>query len=339
MSCPQCQNGEIDSSGTCGSCGYAASPESPVSEAETAKKDPGNVSGAIEVDYSDGDPEPPSQDEVPSWRKELSQRLQAIKQKRETEGPRPASIIKDIPPEPTGFKVQEDPAAAALRAEIIEKMKARKPAPKPPTPIPLQKTLQPLEPHASEPILASGAADPQRIQNLIDSAVSRKPVSADAPGPAMEEPLWRIDDLSAVQEPADSEGKLILLSRTLSGLVDLILVVLLTGAFVISADYFSGIIVLDAISLADFAALFLLTYFGYSIYFLATSNQTVGMMITELRVVGAEDRRPQMRQVIGRCCGFLVSLLFAGIGLLWGLFDRENRCLHDRISGTYVIRI
>ena len=41
---------------------------------------------------------------------------------------------------------------------------------------------------------------------------------------------------------ATREGKLILLSRTLSGLVDLLIVVLCTGVFIIAADYFSGIV-------------------------------------------------------------------------------------------------
>ena len=90
---------------------------------------------------------------------------------------------------------------------------------------------------------------------------------------------------------------------------------------------------------AEGAALFLLIYFLYSIFFLASSNQTLGMMITDLRVVGSDERRPLMRQLVGRCFGFLLSFFGLGIGLLWSLFNRESLCFHDRISHTRVIRI
>ena len=110
------------------------------------------------------------------------------------------------------------------------------------------------------------------------------------------------------------------------------------GIFVIAADHFGGIIVLDTVSLVDFVALFLLTYFVYSIFFLTASSQTIGMMITDLRVIGVGRKRPSMQQLIKRCFWYLISLLVCGIGLLCGLFDRNNLCLHDRLSGTHVIR-
>ena len=64
MECPQCHNHEISSSGTCLVCGYHVE-ETP--SFVDAKNDelPSPTSG------------------VPRWRKELSERLQAIKQKKE----------------------------------------------------------------------------------------------------------------------------------------------------------------------------------------------------------------------------------------------------------------
>jgi uncharacterized RDD family membrane protein YckC len=136
----------------------------------------------------------------------------------------------------------------------------------------------------------------------------------------------------------DREGKLIFLSRTLSGLIDLICIIFFVGVFVIAADRFGGIIVLDKVSLAGFAALFLLTYFVYSVFFLIASGQSIGMMITDLRVIGISLGRPSLQRYIMRCFLHLISLLVFGIGLLWGLFDRNNLCLHDRLSGTRVVR-
>jgi len=134
------------------------------------------------------------------------------------------------------------------------------------------------------------------------------------------------------------ESKLILLSRTLAGLVDLIIVVCCTGGVLIAADSVSGVDTIDGASLAYFGALLAATYFLYSIFFLFTGNQTIGMMITDLCVVGPDETRPRMGHITRRCVLFLVSLLAAGIGLLWGCFDRESRCLHDLYSGTRVIR-
>jgi len=32
-----------------------------------------------------------------------------------------------------------------------------------------------------------------------------------------------------------------------------------------------------------------------------------------------------------------LSVGLAGLGLLWCIFDRERRALHDHLAGTYVI--
>jgi uncharacterized RDD family membrane protein YckC len=332
MNCPECQNGEINSSGECLACGHQMPEESSMSERvfednmeDTERSIP---EGVVELNYSAGAEESSSQDEIPQWRKELSERLQAIKRKKHAAGLRTG--FHEI--KTTKEQSQSDEAAIALRAEIMARMKARKPAPKPPAPIPLQKTLQPLKPEPPEVTTSLNAPDPRKIQNLIDTMVSRPPTPSDGSLPFDNEPRTFFDSLE------DPEGKLILLSRTLSGLVDLICVVLCTGIFILAADYFSGIIVLDSISFIYFSILFLLTYFVYSIFFLASSSQTIGMMITDLRVVRMDASRPTLGQLLGRCCCYLASLFGLGIGLLWSLVSREHLCLHDRVSGTQIVR-
>jgi uncharacterized RDD family membrane protein YckC len=285
----------------------------------------------IEMNYSEGAQEPFPKEELPQWRKELSQRLQAIKQKRETAQVSGIQVESKAPSLSAPQARAAEPTAAS--AAKFPKIPLYKPIPKPPVPAPRQKVLRPLEPHpvAAKPALKP--TDPQEIRNLIDNAVSRQSAATSAPAPVAEIP-------SPAPEPfEEDEGKLILLSRTLSGLVDLIFVMLCTGGFILAADFFSGIIALDSISYLDFLVLFLLTYFVYSIFFLATSSQTIGMMITNLRVVGVDQKRPLLRQLLGRCCGYLVSLSGLGIGLLWSLFNRESLCFHDRLSGTHVIRM
>jgi uncharacterized RDD family membrane protein YckC len=328
MNCPQCQSSEIDPSGVCSVCGCQLIVSPSVKESESTDKENKALSGVIEIDYAEGSEETPADnEEMPGWRKELSQRLQEIKQRKEAAEAQRKQTESKTPPSSASRSGNAMPSSI-LPPKLFEKPLRQKAPSKIPTLIPRQKVLQPL---AEKP--ETKGADPKEVKELIDQMVSRQSASESNPVPFAEGPGFM------AERYANYEGKLILLSRTLSGLVDLICIVFCTGAFIIAADLFSGIVILDAISILDFLLLFLLMYFVYSIFFLATSNQTIGMMITDLRIVSANEGRPSLRQIFSRCCGHLISLFGLGIGLLWSLFNRENLCFHDRLSGTHVVRI
>jgi uncharacterized RDD family membrane protein YckC/transposase-like protein len=329
MICPQCKSTEIGASGVCLVCGYKFPQKNEAPESAPEAKGNAGDSAMAKIDRSGNRLEAPPTNELPQWRKELSQRLQEIKQKREAS----AAAAQQVEKDPSASS--QNPAGRTPRiapAKFVDKPLIRRSVPRQQTTIPRQKPLQPLgEPGIPKPIAKT--PDPHEIRNFIDNTVSRKSRVANHSEPVYEA------SRPAAESFAEHEGKLILLSRTLSGLIDLICIVLFTGVFIIAADFFSGILVLDAVSLAVFSVLFLLNYFVYSIFFLAASSQTIGMMITELRIVGVDNMRPMTGRLLIRCFWHLVSLLFFGIGLLWGLFNRENLCLHDALSGTHVVRI
>jgi uncharacterized RDD family membrane protein YckC len=344
MSCPQCQNTEIGSSGKCSVCGYQMQAPDSAPALGPEEKDSRKLTGMIEMNYSEGAQETPPKEEIPQWRKDLSQRLQAIKQKKEAAGAAEKKSPADSKPSPASdFHIQTVVIPVTSPARPDEKASPRKPHPRPSVPIPHQKTLQPVVPEtiASKP--ATKPADPQEIQKLIDSVVVLQPADVDKPASPAENygaTRERIVHGRMVRgRMVEDEGKWILLSRTLSGLIDLICVVLCTGIFVLAAEFFSGFIMLDFISWVNLSVLLLLTYFVYSFFFLFASNQTIGMMITDLRVVGTNRKRPSLTQLVIRCCCYIISLLIFGIGLFWGLFNRGNLCLHDRLSDTTVVRI
>jgi uncharacterized RDD family membrane protein YckC len=135
------------------------------------------------------------------------------------------------------------------------------------------------------------------------------------------------------------ESKLILLSRTLAGLVDLIVIIVSGSALIFTVDVLEGIDVFDSVSISHYLLLLLVTYFVYSLFFLSTGAQTIGMMLTDLRLVGTARKRPKVTQLLVRCIAFLLGLAAFGVGLLWGFFNRQSRCLHDWISQTRVERI
>jgi uncharacterized RDD family membrane protein YckC len=336
MGCPQCQSEEMSASGVCSVCGYVESADAAISAAapqpvSDPKEDQG-YSGAIEIDYSEGAQDQAKKEKQPQWRRDLAQRLQAIRQKKEAANQSKRSQSRDKDMSLAAQLAKAGKSQAIAHASFIEGAPAYKPVQKPRGPIPQQKTLKPLAAEVSSQKPAAPPSDPPDIQALIDSAVSRKNSRPDRAS----SPIGLYE--SGLEMSSDYEGKLILLSRTLSGLVDLIIVVICSGVCILAADFCSGIIELDAISYVAFAVLFLLTYFLYSLFFLTAAGQTIGMMITELRVVGIDNARPLLGQLLRRCSGHLVSVLGLGFGLIWSLFDRESMCFHDRISGTSVIR-
>jgi uncharacterized RDD family membrane protein YckC len=332
MKCPECESSEIDQTGTCPSCGFHSDPHPAGQERQT--KAAAAVAGAEEHQPL------PQQQELPQWRIELSRRLQEIKEKRGGKGPDPVLPLpfpqsEAAPPKPeepasrpsrraaAANKVRksaerarasvqaasDEPPAAALQAKAAEGSPAGSMA---------DVSLRPA---------AAQAASSGEVRHLIDDLVSMHAGKPEpAPAPVMD----------AVEEESGSEARLVLLSRTLSGIIDMLAVFICTVGFVLAEDVFSGLEFFDLTSFIDAGLVFFATYFLYSLFFLGASNQTIGMMITRLRLVGMDGKRPALRRIIGRCVLYLPSVFLLGIGLLWGCFDREAMCLHDRFSGTRI---
>jgi uncharacterized RDD family membrane protein YckC len=188
----------------------------------------------------------------------------------------------------------------------------------------------------------SGTTAGRDIHHLFDTVRASQLAQTRQQVPIMEKilaPILPPDDSAGDLRLEHRDDKLILLTRTLAGLVDLILVVVSCGASIFAVDILEGITLIDSVSLMYYTMLLLATYFVYSLFFLSTARQTVGMMLTDLRVVGTTVGPPTIAQLLLRCCVFLVGLAAAGVGLLWGCFDRQSRCLHDLASRTRVERI
>jgi uncharacterized RDD family membrane protein YckC len=178
-------------------------------------------------------------------------------------------------------------------------------------------------------------SNPAEIENLIDSVMAREAIQTKAS---------ELPEKIIAPEPEEvrDEGnpeKLILLSRTLSGLVDLIIVFLCGSAFILVTDMVSGITVFDSLSLIHYSLLLVAIFLVYSLFFLGTANQTIGMMITNLRVVGKSGSRPTFLRLLIRSAVYLLSLLGLGAGLIWGFFDADSDCLQDKLSQTHVVRL
>jgi uncharacterized RDD family membrane protein YckC len=67
-------------------------------------------------------------------------------------------------------------------------------------------------------------------------------------------------------------------------------------------------------------------------------GQTLGMRAWRIRVV-ADSTALTWQRALARFAAAAVSLLPAGLGLWWSLFDGERRSWHDRWTRTRVVRV
>ena len=68
------------------------------------------------------------------------------------------------------------------------------------------------------------------------------------------------------------------------------------------------------------------------------SGQTLGKIVTGLRIVRIDGTSPSMGTIVFRQVGgYLVTLASLGIGFFVSVFSSKGRALHDYLAGTVVI--
>ena len=129
------------------------------------------------------------------------------------------------------------------------------------------------------------------------------------------------------------------LDRVRAGLIDLGLLLLVDAVVVYFALKVCRLSVSEISLLppVPLGAFLLLQNGGYLIAFTAT-GQTLGKMVTGLRVVTAHDAVPGVGRATVRSLLSLVLALPAGLGLLPAVLSHDGRGLHDRLAGTRVVR-
>ena len=79
--------------------------------------------------------------------------------------------------------------------------------------------------------------------------------------------------------------------------------------------------------------------FAYFVGFWALKGTTIGGIICNLRVVRADGAPFEFADALVRGLGGILSAVPFGLGFLWILRDQERQAWHDRIAGTYVVRV
>jgi uncharacterized RDD family membrane protein YckC len=93
----------------------------------------------------------------------------------------------------------------------------------------------------------------------------------------------------------------------------------------------------------DFSWVDIVEFIAEAAYFVILTvvyGQTLGKMVVGIRVIPQEGGANRwgaiiLREVIGK----FVSAIILLIGYLMAAFDSKKRAMHDRIAGTYVIKV
>jgi uncharacterized RDD family membrane protein YckC len=189
----------------------------------------------------------------------------------------------------------------------------RPPAPAPAAPEP--PVSEP--PTSSPPPIGSGPAPVSAAMSSSEAAFS-SPVS----GPAAHAP----------PVPPGAEADLTLLPRAtfLDRLAAFVLDVFLVIIAVQILD--------DMFRFRDEGAL-LLVLAVYFVAFWAWKGTTIGGIVCNLRVVRVDGQPLRFVDALVRALSSIFSFVPLGLGLLWILRDPESQAWHDKIAGTYVVKV
>ncbi len=123
--------------------------------------------------------------------------------------------------------------------------------------------------------------------------------------------------------------------RVQAALVDALLIAAgcLPGVFLFL--YEGGSLTLDRHILPFFAIATLTVPLLYKLLWALAGKDSAGVRLAGLELVDFDGKRPSKEQRYGRLFGSVLSLLAAGVGMMWALIDEDKLTWHDHMSGTF----
>ncbi len=123
--------------------------------------------------------------------------------------------------------------------------------------------------------------------------------------------------------------------RLVAAAVDASLILVAVGVFLAIFFLSGGQVALDRQALSFIVGVTAVIALFYRALWCLANGDTPGMRFAGLRLVDFDGRRPDREQRGLRQVASLLSLLSAGLGLVWALVDEENLTWHDHISKTF----
>jgi uncharacterized RDD family membrane protein YckC len=198
-------------------------------------------------------------------------------------------------------------------------------------------TLTPLHPYhrdrtrsASQPRLSPRSPASRRPQHRrSDSLQSHSQQSLGFQEPVAEvrvQPGETIDCDAPVAAPTH---------RLVASAVDGSLILVGVGIFLAIFFLSGGQVALDRQAMSFIVGVTAVIALFYRALWCLANGDSPGMRFAGLRLVDFDGRRPDREQRGIRQVASLLSLLSAGLGLVWALVDEENLTWHDHISKTF----
>ena len=127
--------------------------------------------------------------------------------------------------------------------------------------------------------------------------------------------------------------------RTGAAIIDSIWIFIIIGP-ILTAIYGSGYWLNppDTLTFWHFMLNYVLPAIAIVLFWVYRSA-TPGKMLLNLAIVDAKSGgKPSKAQLIGRYCGYYVSLLPLMLGMFWIGIDKRKQGWHDKLAGTVVIK-
>ena len=126
--------------------------------------------------------------------------------------------------------------------------------------------------------------------------------------------------------------------RIAASLVDLLVVAFASSPFAAVIELTNGNWA-DPRVAGSMAAIVMVVMFLYSTASTVLAGRTWGMSLLRLHAVDANTGLlPTTRQAVARTLVYMLSLAALGLGVIYALFDAEGRTAHDHLSNTAVVR-
>ena len=123
--------------------------------------------------------------------------------------------------------------------------------------------------------------------------------------------------------------------RMIAAAFDASIVIVAVSLFFSIFHFAGGTIILNKHTLPLLAGVAAVFFLFYKILWCLADGDTAGMRWAHLRLVNFDGQPPEREQRLYRIASGFLSLLAAGLGLLWALVDEESLTWHDHMSRTF----
>jgi len=296
---------------------------------------------------------------VPEWRKQLSQRVREVQERKAREAAEEAAAAREagtvscaLPSAQLELVPDlEQPSRNPIVSKVLERLeRARRidplsdPVSTAFTAAATAPALAPMtdalpEPEASEPPETKHKLTVVAPAETTAEPITRKPVRVISDG---------VDDVAlsylesylsvpAIDSPrrSDHAG---LGRRTIAGCLDLLFVGLMASPVAAVIEFTDGNWS-DPRVIGLVSGVAVVTMFAYHTISIALTGRTLAMRMLSLRTIDIRTGLiPTGGQSIKRAFGYIFSLIPLALGLMFALIDPDGRTIHDRFSKTLVVR-